>query len=889
MTNTMTNRNDQMLTRLFFNMLPIQILIFAVGSINSIVDGSMAGRFIGSNAVGIIGLYYPMVNIMTAAGSVLLGGTAVICGMYMGKGNLKKTDGIFSLNMTVTLILGVILTAASIIFPGLIAAALGASDDLKQGLMLYIVSYAIGIIPMLLGQQLAAFLQMERQNDRGYIGIAGMSISNILLDILLVGIMRQGMWGLGLATSLSNVIYCLILITHYFTSKAQFHFSTKNIPWNELPRMIRIGFPGALLVFCLAIRDIVINRLLIQYAGSDGLPAKSAHSMVSGFFIAYCLGNGAVVRMLISVFVGEEDKHSMRKTLKLVLTKGLALSVLVTAVVIAISGPLVTVFFPDKSTVVYHSAYQLFVIYALCIPFILICQIITNYLQATGHNMYVNFVSVFDGFFSMVIPSVILAPVLGALGVWLANPIGIFLTILTAVVYCIIYWKHFPKTIDECMFIKPGFGLPAKDILNISIRSMDEVALSSVRVQEFCEEHSLEKKTAYYAALSLEEMAGNVISHGFNADKKSHSVTSMVMYKSESVVLRIKDDCIPFNPTEMADIMTGENNYDNLGIRMILKIADNVTYQNLLGLNVLTIVLKDEDLVNSIKDDYLLERTLHAKDKNLHTIFRDTVFATQNILNRFELLFPEYTDHSELHSMTVIDSCNRLIGRNQIDMLNADEIYTLLTACYLHDVGMGVSEKDFDEFKVKLGNDEFFASHPGATKADFVRTYHNEFSGLFLDKYYNLFDIPSKEHLFAIKQIVRGHRKTDLYDEKEYPADFKVPNGNTICLPYLAALLRLADEVDVVASRNPLILYDIDILTDEVEIVENKKLQAIKSMRMTRNAYVFTYKTYDDNINKELIEMIGKMQKTLDYCRDVAEKRTPFSISQEKITLRREQ
>ena len=36
---------------------------------------------------------------------------------------------------------------------------------------------------------------------------------------------------------------------------------------------------------------------------------------------------------------------------------------------------------------------------------------------------------------------------------------------------------------------------------------------------------------------------------------------------------------------------------------------------------------------------------------------------------------------------------------------------------------------------VQIGEKEYFDSHPGATKADFVRTYHNDFSGYFIDKY----------------------------------------------------------------------------------------------------------------------------------------------------------
>ncbi|RKM61272.1 hypothetical protein D6855_05105 [Butyrivibrio sp. CB08] len=883
----MKQKSDKLLSSLFFKLLPVQILIFAMGAINTIVDGAMAGRYIDASAVGVVGLYYAMVEIMTAVGSVLLGGTAVLCGRYMGKGESKKTEGIFSLNLTVTFIVGTILTIVSFLIPGPLATLLGANEELKASLVSYILGYAVGIIPMLFAQQLAAFLQMERQSLRGYVGVAGMIISNVALDVLFVAVLRLGIWGLALATSLSNLTYFLILVPYYFTSRAQLRYSFKNILWQDLGNLIKIGFPGAMLVFCIAIRCMVINRILLRYAGNDGLSAMSSFNMVCGIFIAYCLGNGSIVRMLISVFVGEEDKASMKKTLKLVFTKGMLLSVVVGAVIFAISPLLTSVFFPDRTSNVYHLAYQLFVIYSICIPLILICQIFTNYLQATGHSIFVNIQSIFDGFFSMVIPAAILAPVMGALGVWLANPIGIVLTILTVPVYCIIFWKRIPKNMDEWMLLKPEFGVDPGNVLDIPITSNDDVSEASARIQQFCLEHGMEKRSAYYSALCLEELAGNVIRHGFSADKKKHSLNAMAIFLGEKVLLRIKDDCAPFDPNQMAEMTSSDGGFDNLGIRMVYNIASDVNYQNMLGLNVLTVTVSEEDLIKNEADDFLLERKLKELDKDLHQRFKDTVFASQRILTRYRLLFPEYTDHSELHSLTVIDSCNRIIGRDQIDKLNADEIFVLLMACYLHDVGMGISEKDYDECKEKLGEKEYFDSHPGATKADFVRTYHNDFSGYFIDKYAEVLEIPTREHAFAIKQISRGHRKTDLLDENEYPSDYRLPNGNTICLPYLAALIRLSDEIDVVATRNPLVLYDIDLLTDEVEIVENKKLNAIKNMAMTGNAFVLSYESDEKEIEEGLKEMTGKMQKTLDYCRAVVDKRSDFTISQKKVILKR--
>ena len=102
-------------------------------------------------------------------------------------------------------------------------------------------------------------------------------------------------------------------------------------------------------------------------------------------------------------------------------------------------------------------------------------------------------------------------------------------------------------------------------------------------------------------------------------------------------------------------------------------------------------------MIKSDRTDFAMERHLRTLAPDLHRSFTDAVFGLQNLLSSYKHLFPEYTDHSELHSLTVIDFCNRLIGP-QIDRMNGDEIYALLMGCYFHDVGMGISQRDYEAF-----------------------------------------------------------------------------------------------------------------------------------------------------------------------------------------------
>lgn len=284
--------------------------------------------------------------------------------------------------------------------------------------------------------------------------------------------------------------------------------------------------------------------------------------------------------------------------------------------------------------------------------------------------------------------------------------------------------------------------------------------------------------------------------------------------------------------------------------------------------------------------DYAMERRLYKLNPELHGRFTESVFGLQHILSNYLLIFPTFTDHTELHSLNVIDFCNRIIG-TQLEKLNADEIYALLMGCYFHDTGMGIREKDYKKFSERIDFGDYFEKHPDASVSDIIRDFHNEFSGLFLKKYAALFDIPSEAHLNAIIQISRGHRKTDLTDEKEYPIALPVEGGNTICFPYLSGLIRLADEIDVAAGRNLSFLYDTETLTSEKDIIEFGKHEAIKEVIVHEESFELLVDTEDEFVFNNIKKMAVKMQKTVDECRRAVNGRTPHSITQKKIEINR--
>ena len=79
-----------LIARLYFRLLPVQILLLVVNAINGIVSGLFAANFIGPAAVGAIGLFGPINMLLIAIGTTFMGGSQILCGKYMGQNHVKK-------------------------------------------------------------------------------------------------------------------------------------------------------------------------------------------------------------------------------------------------------------------------------------------------------------------------------------------------------------------------------------------------------------------------------------------------------------------------------------------------------------------------------------------------------------------------------------------------------------------------------------------------------------------------------------------------------------------------------------------------------------------------------------------------------------------------------
>ena len=582
--------NMKMVSKLLFRLLPVQILLCAVGAVNGIVSSFFASNFVGIEAMSAVGLYSPIGMLISTLSTILVGGSTILCGTYLGRNEHEKVQNVFSLNLILSLLISLVFI--------LLYLALGFLDltgflirdpAVRQLFNRYLLGQTVGIVPQMLGSSCAAFLSLENKQKQTLIASLSYIAANILLNFALVQLLHLEALGLALANGLGMWVFLGVQARVFLRGKSLFRITLRASRWGEAGQILLVGLPGAASYLYQTARGLIVNKLLEVFVGSVGISAFATANSLLGLAWAIPGGMLAVSRMVISVSVGEEDRQTLTDVMRVMFRRFLPLMGCISLALILCAIPMTRIFYRDPAESVFAMTAWGFRILPLSMPLSIICMHFTCYGQASGKQGLVHLLALLDGVVCVAGFSALLIPAWGVNGAYIANVLNGVVTTLVIFGYAALKNRRFPRNMEELMVIPQDFGVTAEERMDLSVRSVEDVVAVASRVQRFCLERGVSARSAHLAGLCMEEMAGNVVEHGFTKDRKSHTADLRVVHKGEDVILRVKDDCVPFDPHERLAMTNPEDPAKNVGIRLVYQMARDVQYQNILGLNVLTI------------------------------------------------------------------------------------------------------------------------------------------------------------------------------------------------------------------------------------------------------------------------------------------------------------
>ena len=120
---------------------PSMVMMLFMG-LYTIVDTIFVARFVDTNALSSINIVCPVINLIVGLGTMLATGGSAVVAKKMGNGNTGEARSNFTLIVVAGAVIGLLITAAGLLFLDEIIWGLGASE------ILFHIGFSMGTAPV---------------------------------------------------------------------------------------------------------------------------------------------------------------------------------------------------------------------------------------------------------------------------------------------------------------------------------------------------------------------------------------------------------------------------------------------------------------------------------------------------------------------------------------------------------------------------------------------------------------------------------------------------------------------------------------------------------------------------------------------------------------------
>lgn len=405
------------------------IAMFIFLSFYTMIDGMFVSNILGTDALSAVNISMPVLSTMYAIASMFATGGSAIVMKKIGEQKNEEAKQNFTSLIIVSIISGAIAGIFGYILTKSVILNMNVSPEVLDFSKEYLGYVLIFTIPTFLNVNFSVYLIASEKANLSFIcSIAG-GVTNIVLDYLFLSVFNMGIKGAAIATGLGYSVTAIVGLIVFANKTNLLHFLKPKFNLKVLGKTITNGSSEMVNSLSMAITTYVFNLMALKYAGENGVAAITIIMyvlfFVSSLFIGYSLG----IAPMISYYFGENNKDKLTKLTNTSLKIIGVISLISVTISIILTNPLVSMFTDSNSPVfqLATSGNKIFSISLLFVGF----NIFTSGMFTALNNGFISALLSFTRSLVFIIICLFVFPYLfGITGVWVANPIAEFLSII---------------------------------------------------------------------------------------------------------------------------------------------------------------------------------------------------------------------------------------------------------------------------------------------------------------------------------------------------------------------------------------------------------------------------------------------------------------------------
>lgn len=594
----MMKRNEKLIrTKLWQYLLP-GIMMTAALQMGNIVDTMLVGNILGADAMSAVKIGMTIDNIMEIPGYVLGVGGSVAVGILLGKREREKANRVFSVTLAVSLICGVIFALLSVTSPAL-AAMLTGGNALTDDVAGFVFVTLLGAPVLSLALQFMNYVAVDNNPSAASAYVIVSNVVNLTLDYLLLKYTSLGTAGAALSTVLGYGLAMFVLIVYFRSPKRMLKFVNpfrKDMGESRNPDQdakdarrpkghakeafllaASAGIPTLLYMVFITVKDLGLNTMIIRLIGND---AMAVYTVCANVVQLVMLLVGGIIGTIVSiggVIYGEKDYFGIRSLVKNVLIYSYAVLALLLVVLLCFTRYVVALFGITGGPLL-ETAVPALRIFVFCLPFYLWNKFLTTYYQSTEKTKISGLVTSLQNCVAILPAAAVLVFAARSAGLDMLDALMASFIVSEIATMGIAWIYRKVKYPGQGVLLLPDGE--DENILDMSIEgTMEDAGKIPREMIEFCREKGVDSSKANLLAVAAEEMIVNIIRYG---GKKVNTIDVNLCITEHSMIFRIRDNGIPFDPTDYT-VDSGE--FEIHGIEVVKSITDKIQYMRVLDLN----------------------------------------------------------------------------------------------------------------------------------------------------------------------------------------------------------------------------------------------------------------------------------------------------------------
>ncbi len=265
-------------------------------------DSIIVGNFVGSNALAAVGSSGSPIYLLIGFSQGVAVGAGVVVSQYLGAGDRREAREAVHTSLAIAVVMGLVLTIGGVACGKALLVAMNTPAEVLADAVTYLRLYFGGVLFSVVYNMTAGILNAAGNSRRSLVYLAAASVTNIVLDLVLIAGLKMGVAGAAIATDLSQLVSCVLSLRFLMKTDDACHVDLADIRLHGkmAGRIIRVGLPTGIQNMVISISNVLVQASVNGY-GAAAMAGFGAYMKIDGFNILPVTS----ISMAATTFVGQ--------------------------------------------------------------------------------------------------------------------------------------------------------------------------------------------------------------------------------------------------------------------------------------------------------------------------------------------------------------------------------------------------------------------------------------------------------------------------------------------------------------------------------------------------------------------------------------------------------